>query len=248
VLVLTFTSFGVWLWIAQGTATQHASYVRQISALTIDADTADVTVVAGAPGRVDVVRELNWSAHKPEISERWDGDKLVIQVSCTNKIKPFKTIIKCGVGYRLSAPPGIPVTVDSDGGDITVSRMTGELTLRTDGGNISTHGSRGRIQAKTFGGNILVQDARSTDVVARTDAGNVHMAFLVPPTRAESETFYGNVEITVPGSTSYAVRAQTFYGNADPQVHDDPASPRKIIATSRAGNVEIRYGQSPSAP
>jgi len=248
VLVLTFTSVGVWLWIAQGTETQRYSYARQISSLTIDADTADVSVVAGVPGRVDVVRWLDWSAHKPEVSERWDGDKLTIQVSCTNKIKPFRAVIECGVGYQLSAPPNIPVTVASNGGNIRISQMTGELTLRTDDGDIATHGSRGRVQARTYSGNVYVEESRSTDVVARTDAGNIQMAFVTPPARAESETFAGNVMIRVPSGTPYALRTQTFYGMPDLQVANDPDSPYKIIATSTAGNVSITYGQSLSAP
>lgn len=244
VLVLTITSFGVWLWIAQGTETQRASYARQVSALTIDADTADVTVVAGVPGRVDVVRQLNWSAQKPEISEQWVGDKLVIRVDCTNRIKPFNGIRlnKCDVGYRLSAPPGIPVTVDSDGGDIEVSQMTGALHLSAKSGDIIANGSQGRVYAETYGGNVMVEGTRSTDVEATTGGGNVLLAFLVPPTRADAETFGGNVKVIVPSSTTYAVNGQTFGGSTDLQVPDDSTSPRKIIAKTRGGNVIIRYG------
>jgi hypothetical protein len=248
VMVLAFTSFGVWLFIAQGTETQRYSYARQISALTIDAGTADVAVVAGVPGRVDVVRWLDWSAHKPEVSERWEGDRLIIRVSCTNKIKPFRAVIECGAGYQLSAPPGIPVTVDSDGGDISVSKMTGELTLRTEGGNIYAHGSQGRVQARTDHGDIHVQSTRSTDVVARTESGNVLMDFLVPPTRAESETMAGDVVISVPSGTTYAVRTQNFAGSTDSRVPNDSGSPYKIIALSSYGNVSIKYGESLSAP
>jgi hypothetical protein len=243
VLVLAFSSFSVWLWIAQGTETWRHSYVRQVNALTIEAGTANVTVVAGVPGRVDAVRELHWSAQKPEVSEHWEGDKLVIQVDCVNRIKPFGELIECGVDYRLSAPPGIAVTVDSDGGDIEVSQMTGDLHLNTNGGDIYANGSQGRVYAKTFGGNVLVQGTRSTDVAVKTTDGNVLLAFLVPPTRAEGETLNGNVEVVVPSSTTYAVQAHTLAGNTDlHQVPDDAASPRKIIATSNFGNVDIRYG------
>jgi hypothetical protein len=246
VLVLTFTSFGVWQWVAWGTETQRASYVRQISALTIDADTANMTIVAGVPGRVDVVRELGWTAQKPEISEHWVGDKLVIQVDCLNRIKPFDDIrlIKCDVDYRLSAPPGIPVTVDSDGGDIEVSQMTGALHLSSNGGDIMANGSQGRVYAETYGGNVLVEGARSTDVSATTRGGNVILGFLVPPTRADAETFGGDVMVTVPSSTTYSVRGQTSGGDTDVQVPDDSTSPRKITATTRGGNVIIGYGHT----
>jgi hypothetical protein len=89
---------------------------------------------------------------------------------------------------------------------------------------------------------VAVVGGRSARVQAESTAGQVTVSNLVPPEQVTARSTAGRVVVEVPDDgTAYQVEAQATSGPGDVDVLTDPQSPRRIVADSSAGAVEVRY-------
>jgi hypothetical protein len=244
VLAIGITSFALWHNpIARNTATystpQTQAYTGQPTAIMVQLASGDVTLRRGPSGRITVRRQLQWSGGKPVINERWDGHTLRVMQACPRLLLNGN----CNVKYILTVPSSVSVTASTESGNITVNDVTGRLNLTSASGDLAASGTSGAVSARTSSGNVTVTGAQSSDVTAKTSAGDVELAFSGVPARADGESASGNVMVVVPPPARYNVLADTSAGNRTVTVAQDPASPRLIIANSASGDVTVAYRQ-----
>ena len=128
----------------------------------------------------------------------------------------------CYVDYTVQVPAATAVTVKTNAGVIDISGMAGALNLNTAAGKVTG------------------TDLTSTDVVAASDTGQVQLTFTIPPNNVDARTSAGEVVITVPAGTSYAVDAQTTVGTHQVTVTEDSGSPHKILARATTGRAVVQ--------
>jgi hypothetical protein len=95
-----------------------------------------------------------------------------------------------------------------------------------------------RVQVTTSAGNITATDLPTTDLAARTSAGDIRLSFAAVPESVRAHTSAGDVQLAVPYG-DYHVDADTSAGEVEVGVVDDPRAPRLIDAHTSAGDVRV---------
>lgn len=216
---------------------QTQAYTGQPQALVIQLASGDVTLRRGPAGRITVRRRLQWSVSKPVVHEHWDGQVLNVRQDCP--AGPFNR--NCDTDYTLTVPPGVTVGAFTGSGTIVVAGITGQLNLMAGSGDITASGAAGQVQAQTGSGNVTVTGARSAQVMASSDSGDVALAFASEPRLVRAHSASGNVTVLVPSGASYNVQAGTASGNRTITVGQDSTAPRSIAADSDSGDVTVAY-------
>lgn len=224
VVALTASSAGVWFYTAYRPSAHDKTYTENYAwaakTLGVQLSSGDLQVFQGPPGHVEIFRDLRWTRTKPSVTEHWNGRALDVAAQCP--ASGFGE--SCSVDYTITVPPGVSVTAVTDGGTIRADGMDGSLSLTT------------------LSGDVFVTGARSTEVFASSDAGNVRLGFTAAPDSIQATTAAGDVRIEVPPGDSYAVHPTADSGNLRVEVSDDPSSRRSIVATSDSGNLTVVYG------
>lgn len=202
---------------------RHAFDVRSshagVRTITVEDDSGDVRLT-GAPagGPVRVVAHLTEGLRKPRwTATRGAGGTLRLRASCPVL---FSTV--CDVRFEVEVPAGVAVSAHSGHGSVTAEGVSApDVELETGAGSVRASGLRVR------------------RVRASAGAGDVRVGMLTPPSLVDAHSGAGGVELTVPDAV-YAVDAHAGAGDViDGAVRKDPASPRRITATSGAGDVRI---------
>ena len=170
---------------------------------------------------------------------------------------PFIDGGNCGLDATVEAPAGSALKLTSGGGDLSVSGLSGAVSASTDGGNVtasrlsadvtlSSGGGdvtvsqlSGTVGLHTDGGNINGTGISSTDVTAATGGGDITLTLTRAPRDLAVSTDGGNVTIVVPAGVSYDVQARSAGGSVSKDVAMSSTSPYKITATSGGGDITI---------
>jgi Putative adhesin len=75
-----------------------------------------------------------------------------------------------------------------------------------------------------------------------TNAGKVGLTFAKPPDSVRVKSDVGEVTLTVPGNTKYAVTADATVGSKDVPVDTDPSSQHRIDVSTSVGSITINKG------
>jgi hypothetical protein len=184
--------------------------------LTIDAD-GDVRIDVGTGTDVQVTERIRHAIGRPRVEETSTPDGVALRGNC-----PWYAS-NCSVDFVVTVPASISVDVDSSAGNVTVAGLAGSARLHSSAGDVRASGLRGE------------------QVEARSSAGDVTLGFDAPPTTVIAHSSAGDVEIRLPDiEGGYQVHANTSAGDEKVDVANDPASGRRIDATSSAGDVTIR--------
>jgi hypothetical protein len=176
------------------------SYAGNPALVTIQLSDGSITISSGPPGRVTVSRELEWNGARPVASEHWYGRTFSLRQECASGFDD-----SCTASYTITVPPGVPVNVQTDSGDITA-----------DG-------------------------TRSPELEASSDSGDITLSFGSAPYTVWASSDSGNVSVSVPAGTGYAVHPRTANGNSAVLFSPDPSSRRSITAISDDGNITVGY-------
>ncbi len=203
--------------------TDTASYEvdDQVRALRVTADSGTIEVVESQRQGVQVTERLTWRKNKPKTSHQVQDGTLALTFDCPASWGLGAIGTSCDVSYRVEVPRGLRVEVGSDSGDLTLKGLSGELDARSDSGAIRAEG-------------LAVKQA-----VAKTDSGDVELAFTGSPDKVTAASDSGRVEVGVPQG-AYNVVARTDSGAKDVKVPTDPSAPRRIELTSDSGDLEVR--------
>jgi len=211
-------------------------YKRSLSSLSLDLDNASVEVEPGPPGRVRVIRVLDWSSFEPRIEETWEGDTLRIKVRCRVEIT-----WPCRVSYRVGVPAQTPLTVKANGGDVMVRSLTEKIDVDLAGGNVQLENVLGDLNVTSTAGDVWIADSQSKSVAVKSTAGDTYLGFTDPPTNVDVRTTAGNLNIQVPMGAAYAVDAESVAGSRDVSVETTDPAPHRIFARNSAGDLAVRY-------
>lgn len=219
VVLLIITVGGLALAASLGRSTRHVQQtytgVRSVD-VQVAAESVDVQASPDDVTRLD--RSVSWSFRQPNLSQRQDGDQLVVRSSCTFVFGG------CSGRLRLEVPDGVAVRVHSSAGAVRASDVSGDLDLSTSAGSVTATG------------------VRSSTVRASSSAGSVRVDLAVEPQQVTASSSAGSVQVLVPqGSASYRVNADTSAGSESVDVRTDPASDRVIQVHSSAGSVRVGY-------
>lgn len=147
--------------------------------LVIDAEVSDVRVSGDADeARIRIVRRGNSDA---DIRDDFDvafhqsGDR--IQVTIRVRDRSFWRDIwreRRHLRVDVDVPREFDADVKTSGGDLRVSRLSGDIKVRTSGGDIRFRDVDGPIRGKTSGGDIRV-DGTSGTADVETSGGDIEL-------------------------------------------------------------------------
>lgn len=228
-------------WLVAQTETTTWTSRHPITAVEVDVSGGDLTVrpIAGT-GAVSLRQTLTWTVTKPQVSESWQGDTLLITEDCPGP--SFTVANPCGAGLELAVPAGVSMQTTVDSGSLTIRRMTGNLIVRAQSGDIELDDDSGTISARAESGGISGLRLASQQVDAQTLSGDIALDFAAAPTTVTASVASGQVSVTVPRGTTYRVSGQTDSGDRHiaPGVEDD-SSPRSIEISSVSGDTSLGY-------
>jgi len=168
----------------------------------------------------------------------------------------------CSLNGTLVVPSQASLTLDSAGGDVSMTSYTGKLTLDMAGGNLNagtlTAGSLtgSPIQVKSYGGDVTVStfdapllldtDGGNVNIqavtspaggIVRSYGGDVTITFVKAPGNLEIDSDGGNLQLTLPGH-QYIYDVHTDGGNQNVPSSAQGARD-KITVNSAGGDVSI---------
>jgi len=194
---------------------QSYEVAEQVKTLVIDARAAAVTVQAG-DGPVKVTETYHYTEDKPRTSHQVSGTALnLTETGCGN------TDVRCAVEFNVRVPAATAVDITSRAGAVSLSNLTGNVTVVTDAG---------AVEGKGLG---------SDNVTVKTDAGATSLQFAEPPAMVEASTELGAISVKVPSETAYAVDVSTTAGGSDIGVQQDPSSPYKLSLRTSVGGIRV---------
>jgi hypothetical protein len=161
----------------------------------------------------------------------------------------------CSVSFAVTVPSAVTVTVDTEGGSISVSgvaganldsgggpvdatRISGPLTVGTDGGPLRLTGLAGPLSADTGGGPLAALGVASATATVSTAGGGVSMVFSAAPDSVTVGTDGGSARLAVPGGP-YALTADSDGGPQSIGIATDPAAHRSITVMSDGGPLMV---------
>ncbi|MFD8672691.1 DUF4097 family beta strand repeat-containing protein [Streptomyces seoulensis] len=197
-------------------ATARYGIDAKVTALSVTTKGGNIDVVPGDGTGAHVTEKIRYADGKPRTEHSVSDGRLTLTAPRCDD---------CGVNYTVSVPPGTTLTLD------------------TDGGNITVHGVDGATKARTGGGNVHVIDTAPKTLSARTDGGDIEASLTKPPTTLTAETGGGNVKVTLP-RTPYAVDTTTSGGRNTVSVPTDPASPHHVTIRTGGGNIDVNPAPS----
>jgi len=183
--------------VAAGGGDQASIEITKTSHAATDADARELlglvqVRVLETPGRVDVRAEY------PE-----------------NRGPNRRRNVNVSTAYRVTAPAGTRIRIDSISGDITISGIRGDLMLGTISGNLVVRDAGRRIAGQTISGNVELVSAQDDAVVElsstsgnvqaqgikvrRLELGSISGSVIGRDLRCETATLHtmsGNVEYT----------------------------------------------------
>ena len=77
------------------------------------------------------------------------------------------------VSFEIYVPETVSSDLETSGGNIHLSDLTGTENFSTSGGNMHLENLSGKISGSTSGGNVTISDSKN-DIDLRTSGGNMH--------------------------------------------------------------------------
>jgi hypothetical protein len=238
-----------------GTVERTNAFTPAGDRLVIDAD-GDVTIGPSADGRVHVQTVVRHGLGRPEIVQESTAAGVRLDAGCREFLA-----VRCDVRHEVRVPPAFQVTIDGADGDIAASGLSGALTVDRSTGDITVVELSGPLDLRTRDGRITGSTLRSEAARAATDHGDVLLELLTPPRSVEVDTTAGDVDLAVPGDTTYRIDVTTDDGvlvlplgagatdwsddridggEVQVAVPYDRASPRVLRVASDVGDTTIR--------
>jgi hypothetical protein len=177
------------------------------------------------------------------------GDPVCVSLDCAVS---FAVTVPSDVAVTVATQGGGPVTVsgvagadlNSDGGPVRATRISGPLTVTTGGGPLTVNGLTGPLRADTDGGTLIARDVAAVTATVTTGGGTAQVAFSAAPVSVTVNTAGGPVLLTVPGGP-YALTADSGGGPQQVGIATDPGARASITVTSGGGPLQIEPVSGP---
>lgn len=236
----------------------------------VHSSNGDLTVRSGTGPRIVVHGQLSGSFVRPTFSRQWTADGLDLNPQC------HVPAGNCSLNLGLTVPARLPVSVsDSFGalnarglhstvrlsdntGDLTASRLSGNLhlsdsfgflaasglagSIRLDNnsGDIQAAGITGDTRLKDSFGTISVTGLAAADVVASNNSGDIDLVFTTVPRQVDVTDSFGAVTLVLPpGPAAYRVQTQNSFGTTTVSVPRSPSARNAITVHNNSGDITI---------
>jgi hypothetical protein len=208
--LLAWTCFAIISQASQGSYAVSYAPVRVNGGLDMNIYGGDVTLqgsVASAArftGSGTVWYGLNYSGQRPTLVTAQTPTGTRINFTCPN--------YNCALNSTVDVSPQAPVTVTSNGGNITATGIS-DATLQTGGGNLTVDGLTGNVSLNTdstpngpYGGGGQVDGTLAAQNVAVDTGGNsVDLQLTAAPSNLNITSEGGDVTLQLPAGYSYDV-------------------------------------------
>jgi len=235
--LLAWTCYAIISKSSQGSYEVSFAPVRVSGGLAMNVYGGDVTLQGGvAPsaaqftGSGTVWYGLTYSGQRPTLATAQTAAGTRINFACPD--------YNCALNSTVDVPPLVPVTVTSNGGNITATGIS-DATLQTDGGNLTVDGLSGNVSLNTdanmpngpFGGGGEVSGTLAAqNVTVDTGGNNVDLQLTSPPANLNVTTEGGDVTLQLPAGYSY--RVDNVPEPASEVQMNGPAQPAAITVTT----------------
>lgn len=209
--LLAWTCFAIISQASQGSYAVSYAPVRVSGGLDMNVYGGDVTLQGGvAPsaarftGSGTVWYGLSYSGQRPTLVTAQTPTGTRINFTCPN--------YNCALSSTVDVPLQAPVTVTSNGGNITATGIS-DATLQTGGGDLTVDGLTGNVSLNTdnapngpYGGGGQVDGTLAVQNVAVDSGGNdVNLQLTTAPSNLNITTEGGSVTLQLPAGYSYRV-------------------------------------------
>jgi DUF4097 and DUF4098 domain-containing protein YvlB len=135
------------------------------------------------------------------------------------------------VHYEITVPQAFDVRLKTEGGNVEVASLHGNVTAKTEGGHLKFNDIEGKVngqteggsvkavgchdevQVRTEGGSIAIEEFTGKGLQAQTEGGSIVAEFAVPPrSDCTLHTSGGNVTVKIPETSSVNIDAHTDGG------------------------------------
>ncbi|MCP3756941.1 DUF4097 family beta strand repeat-containing protein [Streptomyces sp. TBY4] len=250
-LLLTGCSFGSL--VSRGgpekTASADATVAEAVTAVEVsDSGSGSIEVVVGSGPGVVVGRTVHYHGDTvPEPAQRLSGGVLTLSAGdCSGR---------CSVDYRLEVPASATVRAKSSSGRVAVSgvaaadvvtssggvrveRIAGALEVGTASGPVRADRIAGPLKVRTSSGSITAGELSGTGADARSDSGDVRLAFTTAPASIAVRTSSGEAKLKVPAAP-YALDVATDSGARDITLPATPSAAARLAVTTSSGDIHI---------
>jgi hypothetical protein len=238
--LLAWTCFAIISQASQGSYAVNYAPVRVSGGLDMNVYGGDVTLQGGVAasaarftGSGTVWYGLNYSGQRPTLVTAQTPTGTRINFTCPD--------YNCALNSTVDVPPRAPVTVTSNGGNITATGIS-DATLQTGGGDLTVDGLTGNVSLNTdntpngpYGGGGQVTGTLAAQNIAVDSAGNsVDLQLTTPPSNLNITTEGGSVTLQLPAGYSYRVD-----NIPEPQSQvqmNGPAQPAAITVTNSSSS------------
>jgi len=223
---------------------------QPVTSLTVGDFGGQVRVTAGPVSRVQITERLSYDqgTDPPAVDQSVAGGRLTVRdPACGNS--------DCDVDFTVTVPSSVSVTVstqggpavisgvagttvDSGGGPVGITQVTGPLTVRTGGGPLITNDVAGPIRADTSGGALTARGVTAATASLSTGGGPAQVVFAAAPDTVTLSTDGGPATLRLPGGP-YALTADSDGGPELIGIATDPAARASIRVTSGGGPILV---------
>lgn len=111
-------------------------------------------------------------------------------------------------------------------------------TVRTSSGSVRADRIAGPLKVTTSSGSIAAEELAGPDADARSDSGDVRLAFAKTPSSVAVKTSSGDAKVKVPAAP-YALDISTTSGEREITVPADPSATARLAVRTSSGDIAI---------
>lgn len=208
--------------------------VKDWENLYVNADGADIIVGSWDKQEVYVKVSGNHRAEEHlNLKMEKENSSVVVVAKLRNSHSFFNWFENNNMNLRIEVmvPRKYNADLETSGGNLNVSDLTGGFKLNTSGGNITLNGNTGKLHAETSGGNIKLENHKGKMDIS-TSGGNIECRAVNGDLKAE--TSGGNIDIELTNGKLYT---ETSGGN----IYIDYTGVNKgLEASTSGGTVKVK--------
>lgn len=174
---------------------------------------------------ISVRGHLSGELARPTFSHQSTATGLDLNSGCN---APFGN---CNISFTVTAPAGLPVTLDDAFGNLTAGHLSGPVSLSNNSGDIDTSDLDGRIQLNDQFGNIWASQLRGTMRLVN-NSGDINVSGATGDTQLQDA--FGNIYVI-----GLAAASAVATNNSGDITLRFATVPRQVTVTDSFGNVTL---------
>lgn len=191
---------------------------------------------------------------KEEIQSRLEKDYAIeiitnnqqVSAIAQRKNKNFNWRNELSISFKVFAPKNVSTDLNTSGGSINISNVSGVQDFKTSGGSLSVANVKGKINGRTSGGSIQVSNSNDEidlstsggSIAAKDCSGNIRLR--TSGGSLDFKGLRGNIEASTSGGS---VRAKDIVGDVDAHTSggnlDFENISGSLKASTSGGNIDV---------